>query len=234
MKSSGSGGLRASLLATAVLAFAGAAAGQQFKFTNIWVPGSTDTIAVAINDYGTVVGSYETSADYAGCFMESDKAVSLLHYPGSYETYCNGINNSGEVVGSYVNEVNGTSYAFQYQNGVYTNIGADAAATGINNVGQIVGWASDYGFILQDGVYQYFQAPNGAVETRAEGINDSGQVTVQGYFYYPSPTQSWIYDGSTFTEILHADNEDVITYGINNGATSLLSGTRTLGRPTRL
>src|SRR5262249_42133866 len=62
-------------------------------------------------------------------------------------------------------------------------------ANGINNSGQIVGSYDDpfiahsHGFLLDNGVFTYFDAPD-AILTEAYGINNSGQIV--GYFRPPS------------------------------------------------
>lgn len=222
MQSAGRDGLRAVVLATAVLAFAGLAVGQQFRYNTIWVPGSTSTVVYWINDFGTPVGYYETMpGGYFNGFMMTGKTATTIDYPGAYNTICYGINNSGEVVGQYV-DTEGFYHVFEYENGTYTIMdppGATYAGAGaINNLGEIAGVYTDaegsHGFILSGTTYQTLNVPGAAYTLWGGGINDSGDVTLQ----WSSGTDagSSIYNGSTYTTIQIDGAEDILAYGINN------------------
>lgn len=222
MKTAWIGSSRAILLATAIIAFAGLALGQQFKYSNIWIPGSAGLTANAINDLGVVVGWYQaTVGGPEHGFMINGKDVTTIDYPGGERTICYGINNSGQVVGAYF-DTEALSHAFLCNNGVYSNIDPPgiqgAGATGINNLGQIVGsyvsWPNQFAFLFDGTSYQTLRV-NAAVYTVALGINDSGQVTVQwgdpnGYVH------SSIYKGATYTEIQILGAQDIYAFGIND------------------
>lgn len=223
------GSLRVILLATAVLAFAGLAVGQQFDYYTISVPGSNQTDIYGINDFGAVVGEYTTDNNRVSRgFMKAGGKVTNIAYPGAQATVCYGINNSEEVVGQYT-DTDGFSHAFLYQNGTYTNVdppGAqEAGATGINNLGQIVGTYVSYpntsGFLFDGTTYQTLSVP-GANGSSAEGINDNGQVTLQ-WTSNNVNIQSSVYDGTNYTQIVIEGTQDVYAYGINKqGAIALL------------
>lgn len=223
------GSSRVTLLAAAILAFAGFAVAQQFTYTTISIPGSTQTVVYGINDFGAVVGNYDTDNNRVGHgFMRAGGKITNLAYPGAQATTCYAINNSGEVVGQYL-DTEGVFHAFSYQNGTYTNIdppGAEiAAAAGINNVGAIVGsyyiYPTWYAFLLSGTTYQTLSVPGASNTSSGGGINDSDQVTLQwegsnGSF------QSSIYDGTNYTQIVVAGTQDVYAYGINNAGTIVL------------
>jgi probable HAF family extracellular repeat protein len=57
-------------------------------------------------------------------------------------------------------------------------------ASGINNMGQIVGQYGDssghaHGFLLSGGIYTTLDDPSATFGTTASGINDMGQIVVQ-------------------------------------------------------
>lgn len=213
----------ATLLAVAILASASLAAGQQFKYASISIPGSTETFVYGVNDFGTVVGYYTADGGTVEhAFMKAAGKVTNLDFPGAEDTFSYAVNNSGEIAGQYL-DVDGSLHAFQYDNGAYTNIdppGAkEAAASAINNVGQIAGSYTDdvggvHGFILQSGSYQTLDVPGADYTNWAGGINDVGQVTLQ-WTGADSSTQSSVYNGSKYTQIRINGAQDVSAYGIN-------------------
>ena len=132
-----------------------------------------------------------------------------------------------------------SSGIFIYSGGVYTEILPDPPNTGntgsgINNVGQIVGYGSFNG--LGGFIYNYntkvstalsdpFASPN---ETLPTGINDSGQV-VGRYFNAAVPNggpHGFLYYGGTFTPIEvpgpFAVSPSTMPVGISN--TGLIAG----------
>lgn len=211
-----------------VLACAVGAAGQQFQYTTIWVPGATEgTLVLGVNDSQVVVGYYVAlSGGGQQGFMKSGQAVTTLDYPGAGgSTICFGINNSGAVVGQYL-DLEAHFHAFLYENGTYTTIdppgASEAGAGGINNLGQIVGTYTDqagaqHGFILQGNSYQTLDVPGAEYTFWAGGINDSGEVTLQWYDAATKSTQSSVYDGSTYTTIdVGQAAINTFAYAINN------------------
>jgi len=209
--------------AAVVLACAGVAAGQQFQYTTIWVPGSIDTIVYGVNDTNVSVGTYETPEGAEYGFIRTGQTITNLQYPGEETTIPFDVNNAGEVVGEYPDAAS-HFHAFLYANATYTNIdppgAVEAAASGINNVGQIVGEYSivgqQQGFILDAGSYQFLSVPGSALTTWAGGINDSGQVTLQWVYAESNTTQSSLYDGSNYTQIEVPGAYNVFAYAINN------------------
>lgn len=218
------GSSRVILLATVVLAFTGAAVGQQFNYATISIPGSTETLVYGINDFGAVAGYYYADNNKVEHgFMRAAGKITNLDYPEAKITACYAINNSGEVVGQY-QDTEGVFHAFLYSNGTYTNIdppGAiDAGAGGINNLGEIAGFYGDaqgaHGFTLSGTTYQTLDVPGAAYTLWAGGINDNGEVTLQWQPTLSMTTQSSVYNGSSYAEIPVAGSEDVYAWGINN------------------
>lgn len=99
---------------------------------------------------------------------------------GGGQSWAYDINDAGQIVGSY-QPGSGNSYAFLFDNDVFTNISgaSDGVATAINNSGVAVGYAggSRFAFKWSGGVFTNLGL-NGANDTSyAYGVNDSGNIT---------------------------------------------------------
>ena len=116
------------------------------------------------------------------------------------------ISNNGIVVGqSSIAGNDGSSFVFEWKNGVITKLdGLDSTfsqAYGVNSAGEVVGFtldAHDLGraFLYSDGVFSF---PAGSSESSAYGINESGEV-VGGYDPNVAAEQPFIYsDGMLAT-----------------------------------
>ncbi len=150
-------------------------------------PGAIATEPDAINDAGSVVGSYYLESGYQG-FLYRGGIFTTLSFPGATGTLAEGINNQGQIVGVWYDS-NLTDYPFLYSDGQFQQLTVpgceNSGAFGINNHGDIVGFCSDpelgLGFLYQNGAFLLFSFP-GATNTLAFAINDSGQIVGQ---YYP-------------------------------------------------
>src|SRR5262249_49744538 len=96
-------------------------------------------------------------------------------------------------------------------------------ASGINNLGQIVGYyaGSDqkyHGFVYNNGAYSSLDDPATSNGTVAAGINDSGQIAGNININDPShPEQGFLYSGGTFTAISYpSPTPGTGVSGINN------------------
>jgi probable HAF family extracellular repeat protein len=119
------------------------------------LPGMLDSRAHGINEHGQVVGfsslfDPETTDEVSRSFLWSDGAMIDLNVPGDYSV-AEDINDSGQVVGW---SASSAARAYIYEDGVVTNLNSlipagsgltIIKATGINNAGQIVGYASGGG-----------------------------------------------------------------------------------------
>jgi hypothetical protein len=123
----------------------------------IQYPGAAETRATAINDNGTIVGSYSKSlppnAWWHG-FIYNNGKWATLDFP-SQQTLLTGISNGNLVVGITVQGRSSTTStgAFMYQNGVFkriqlpnSNVGTDVAGVSANK-GLITGTSGYTGFI---------------------------------------------------------------------------------------
>ncbi len=167
------------------------------------LPGRNWTYGIAINDRGQVVGdSLKSGVSYsmhhAFLYTGSGPIQDLGTLAGS-TSHAGGINDSGQVVGYASSYIYGTPFsntrAFLYSgNGPMQDLGAlptgqSSGATGINNLGQIAGWAEVNGYADMDYHYGHNHAflysaggpmqdlgTLGGLSSCAYGINDSGQV----------------------------------------------------------
>src|SRR5262245_1998383 len=102
-------------------------------------------------------------------------------------TFATGVNAAGQVVGSYT-DASGISHGFVYAGGGYANFddpdagnSGDTLPDGINNLGQIVGWFSNFpqeiAFLKIGDSYPFIVNPNNVNDvTLAHGINSQGEV----------------------------------------------------------
>ena len=176
--------------------------------------GVNGTQATGINNLGQIVGAYYDSGNVLHGFLYSNGTYTTLNDPLASSastpqpnplllvgTVANGINNLGQIVGTYYDS-NGLTHGFLYSNGTYTTLDDPLAvsvsqvvsrfsgtqATGINNLGQIVGVYFDssnvsHGFLYSNGTYTTITDPlvgsSFPYGTTVSGINDAGQIVGQ-------------------------------------------------------
>jgi len=104
------------------------------------------TFAYGINNAGQIVGSYVDATGTHG-FLFSDGTFTTIDDPlATQGTFALGINNAGEIVGLYVDAAG--DHGFLDIGGTLTTIyplgtqGVTGGATGINDSGEIVGFAT--------------------------------------------------------------------------------------------
>ncbi len=119
-------------------------------FTKITYPGAAWTQPYAINDNGTIVGTYNVNVtgnyETHGFVLENGVYRTVDNpkgMPGG-GTYLQGINNSGVIAGSYVAASNNDlNHAFLYKNNTFYDINLANArvstATGVNMQEQVTG-----------------------------------------------------------------------------------------------
>jgi len=150
-------------------------------------PGASDTYAMGINNWGSIVGFYlDSSNNYQGFELKNGK-YTKIHYPGSLWTTVGSINDNGVIVGSYTNpQSTGHGHGFTLKNGVYKTldnpkgVGGGTYLNDINSSGVIVGNyfpnENPQGFIYINGIFKDIKAPGGYATTTS-GINGYGYVT---------------------------------------------------------
>lgn len=172
---------------------------QQYTVVDLGTLGGDFTSAFGLNNSGQVAGFSATSgSDISSrrAFRFSNGVLQDLGtINGGPVSDGTAINDAGQVVGlTSINPASDTPFAFLYSGGVMQNLGTlpgdrSSAALSINKAGTVVGF-SDHngsdnpfvyisfyrGFIYSGGVMQDISALAGGVPTRANGINDAGQV----------------------------------------------------------
>ena len=162
----------------------------QANYVNENFPNSAQTQVVGLNNLGDTTGFWVDANGTNHGFVEWNGVFESFNNPktpamkGSVNQLL-GINNSGVAVGFY-NDAKGNShaYAVNQATSVYTAINVpgavSATATGINNNGDIAGFATDASkvtssWLLHAGHLTTYQFPGGNT-TEALGVNDKDQI----------------------------------------------------------
>jgi probable HAF family extracellular repeat protein len=201
------------VLGCTILATAEDAPLLTFKYTKASVPGATMTEPGGINNAGVSAGLYTDSGGTQHGYILSGKKLTTLDDPnGSAGTTAgSNLNPDGAVtvVGSYTSSKTGSSVAFLYKAGKYTDVAGPKGAVGtfgsaINDSGAVVGYFTDsagltHGFLLKGKKYKTLDVP-GAAATYATGINKSGKIVL---FWQDSNGvfESSLYNGKTYKTI---------------------------------
>jgi uncharacterized membrane protein len=152
------------------------------SFTTFDVSGS-DVAPVAINDAGTIVGSYGVGREH-GFVRAIDGTLTTFDVPNSIRTQPRGMNANGIIVGDYGTQ-DGNDYAFiRDTDGTFTTFNYGPAyteATAINKKGKIAGTREanrdqQVGFVrsLDGSKHQKFNPGDGVYPT---AINNHGTIT---------------------------------------------------------
>ena len=147
-------------------------------FSTIDRQGRFNTMPMAINSSGIIVGCMHNNGTMHGWLMEDGAFVSLSP---AYAMYT-GINDAGTIVGwAYV--APGSIRSFVLSGAGRTEFDYPGAtntqAYGVNASGAVVGWyalaGSNHGFLMQAGNFSPIDIP-GAIWTQAFGINSTGTI----------------------------------------------------------
>ena len=149
-----------------------------------------------INASGQVTGGSVTAGNHAiHAFLYSQGMMQDLGSLGDHTSYSRGtdINSSGQVTGYSELTRDGAEHAFLYSNGVMRDLGTlggmSSEGLGINDTGQIVGWAgtntsSSHAFLYRDGVMQdlhdLIDPASGWTLEVASAISNNGLITGVG------------------------------------------------------
>ena len=168
--------------AAATLSSAAVHSQAKSSFHTFLVPGSTQTVANAINKHGVIVGwadggAYTTTVGFS--FDTKRNIYEVITCPAASGTFANGINDDNVIVGGCI--IDGAEVGFAEQDSNFTFLSIPEAngleCLGINNVGQIVGAYTDpngtYGFVYSN--FEFTTIRHGA-NTFVNGINDSGEL----------------------------------------------------------
>ncbi len=203
-------------------------------FTKIDFPGSFNTEAYGINNFGAIVGFYVNFIPDHGNqghgFLWEGGRFTSIDFPGDWETFtvADGINDFGNIVGWYMSGPASMGRGFFYTGGGFTPFDfPDAWETsieGINDSGAVVGWYQGegdpnnmiHGFLYEGGAIS-FDFPGG-FGTQAHGINNSGAIV--GYYDDSSDASGsrhgFLYEGGGFISIDFPGASSTEAFGINN------------------
>lgn len=136
----------------------------------------------AINDAGTVVGSY-TGTGMQRAFEWRDGVLHDLNAPGGAASAATAVNARGDIVG----QANG--HAFLFRDGSFLDLGtlggAASIAKGINDRGEIVGMASDAHGVPTAFLYAgSMRALPGPGDSAGVDVSDRGLVVASGEGYH--------------------------------------------------
>lgn len=190
--------------------------GGTFSFLDY--PEADSTRALGINDSGLIVGAAIKGESNEIGFLYDGVTFTPIRVTGKSATVAWGINNGGDIVGGDGSlsetsgyELRGHRLKLISPPGTYLIV----YATGINDTGEIVGFASELntsGFAYRNGKYQTIAFP-GATQTEALGINGSG--TVVGFYSLPPSFFGFALKGRHYISINFPGAKYTLALGIN-------------------
>jgi probable HAF family extracellular repeat protein len=165
------------------------AGAQSYTVTDLGViTGGDETIPAAIDNHGWVAGhAYTNSEPYAFLWTPTEGIRNLGTLPGGIESFALGVNDSGTVVG-FSGAESGNSAFLWTQKGGMQNLGTlgggsiEVSANGINNSGQVVGYAvladntTTHAFLWTQAGGMQDLGTLGGDYSAAYAINDAGEV----------------------------------------------------------
>jgi len=165
-------------------------------FQNLIIPAPAGSITApaGLNDNGAIVGFLSSTSGtdfHTTGFLFSNGNFTHFRFPGSADTFPHDINKNGVIVGSFDVTGGNGQRAFMVHNGVFHQVtipgfpNAPAIATGVNDLGDIVGQfngnGSNFGFLLHQGKLTIISFPGATGGTFPSSINNQG-VIVGNYF----------------------------------------------------
>jgi uncharacterized membrane protein len=194
----------------------------QGTYTQIDVPGASQTQCWGINTAGDVTGSYETASGWHG-FLLSGGIFTYIDFGTNFNTFLYAINDVGQIAGG-TSSPNGFVYDIATQ--TFTDISYPGAvvstATSINNAGRVAGffalehgiYSRNHGFVFQNNQFGVIVHP-GWDNTDVWGEAESGVLVGNG-----SGT-SFRFRQGTFYPITIPNEPNYVAYGINSAGTAI-------------
>jgi probable HAF family extracellular repeat protein len=180
-------------------------------FTPLNYPGANGvTVAMAINNAGTIGGYFAQSSGGVSGFMLSEGTYTSIAPPGTKNSAVLGISGAGLLVGFAVNGATNTGLSFYYKQGQYGLLRVPhyvSTFEGVSNSG--ITFAGDYGTSVPKGFVYRGANPisiafPGASSTAAIGCNDSGQVV--GFFTDSGGTHGFLWTPPAGSQLNHFPN----------------------------
>jgi probable HAF family extracellular repeat protein len=168
--------------------------GQMTDLGNL--PTGSSSKAFGLNDTGQVVGYAAGGGNNHAFLWEAGVMTDLLPVP--QHSSANAVNDAGQIVGNY-----NLNHPFIWDEGVLTDLGGFGGsgsfgyALDINNATQVVGSSfvdngsdgiSQHAFLWAEGVMTDLGALPGMLDSRAQGINELGQVVGFSSLFDPDTT----------------------------------------------
>ena len=178
-----------------------------YRYREIYYPGSANTALYAINDLRHYVGAEKAQDGAHHAIIGHGATLQHIDPDGligqAKESWAFSINARGDIAGVYVDATDVTHGYLRHAGGRVEEIaypgGFDTEAFGVNNFGVVIGLYTDaegnaHAFKRTDGVYENIDVAGGLV-TVPLSINDWGQVAGEyvktpdtagfGYIQYP-------------------------------------------------
>jgi uncharacterized membrane protein len=179
------------------------------------------TMALGINDTGTVAGSHGTPKQ--GFTLTLPNSFTTMNFPGSTGTQVFDINNSGNTAGFFIDAANGI-HGYLYQGGTFTSKDMPGAVVtellGLNDTNRTVGF-SGTGALLgqqaiteQSGVFTTLVLPSN-VRSQATRINNAGNIVG---WYMPNNTSGvgFLDVGGVISQLVFPGASLTNAWGIND------------------
>jgi len=208
-----------------------------FTFSPVAVPGARAVGVYAVNNSGSMVGTYLDSAGlWHGLLIAGGKVKTIDHPGAAGGTFICGVNSTGVVAGYYLDSV-GASYGFTYSGGKFTAVtpspGAPTQVYGLNDKGQVTGAFFDVNlnkrraFFGTAAGYTVLDAPN-SISTLAWGINNAGIVTLV-WQNTAGLRNGAIYANKKFTTVNVPGATETLMRGINTAGDLTMAWTDSSG-----
>jgi uncharacterized membrane protein len=178
------------------------------------------TVPRGINDSGLIVGNSSFFANEFVGFVYDGTNFTAIHHGSDNETSVNGINNAGDLVGGSGTTGPTKTRGFEIHDGHFELLNVVGRftfvyGTGINNLGDVVGWADSHGFMCRLGTCKFLDIP-GADKTNAFGINDAGIIV--GFYETSGPViwHGFAWRNGKYISIDYPGAIGTFANGINN------------------